>query len=197
MWSLVDKCPSFTRMVTEYHGFIFLVGRFNRFFYFLRIISVPWYSAVIRVKKLGYLCENLSTCKLTRIVTEHHGFLFLFLDSTAFLNFPKITFGPWYFAVTRVKKSSDICVKVCQLANSHGLLLSITDFIFLFVNLMAFLKYPKITFVPWYSAIIRVKKTRTSVWRSLRHGRTIFRLMCLCVRPSTCAASCVAYTSKP
>ena len=120
------------RQVSKFHAdghgvsrILFLVCRFNRFFYFLRIISVPWYSAVIRVKKLWHLCESLSTCKLTRIVIEHHGFLFLFLDSKAFLNFLKIIS------------------------------------------------------VPWYSAIIRVKKTRTSVWRSLRHGRTI-SVWCVC-----------------
>ena len=72
------------RQVSKFHAdghgvsrILFLVCRFNRFFYFLRIISVPWYSAVIRVKKLWHLCESLSTCKLTRIVAEHHGFLFL------------------------------------------------------------------------------------------------------------------------
>ena len=125
VWSLVDKCPSFTRMVTEYHGFIFLVGRFNRFFYFLRIISVPWYSAVIRVKKLWHLCESLSTCKLTRIVAEHHGFHFL----------------------------------VCQF---NGISQISQDYI--------------------CSVILRdypCEKTRTSVWRSLRHVRAICRLVCL------------------
>ena len=122
--------------------FFFLFVDSTAFLNFPKITFVPWYSAINRVKKLWHLCESLSTCKLTRIVIEHHGFLFLFLDSKAFLNFLKIIS------------------------------------------------------VPWYSAIIRVKKTRTSVWRSLRHGRTIFRLMCLCVRPSTCAASWVAYTSK-
>ena len=143
VWSLVDKCPSFTRMVTEYHGFIFLVGRFNRFFNCLMITSILWHSAVIRVKKLWHLCESLSTCKLTRIVAEHHGFLFL----------------------------------VCQF---NGISQFSQDYIF--------------------SVILRdypCEKTRTSVWKSLKHGRTVFRLMCLCVRPLTCAASCVAYTSKP
>ena len=50
VWSLIDKCPSFTRMVTEYHGFIFLVGRFNRFFNCLMITSILWHSADIRMK---------------------------------------------------------------------------------------------------------------------------------------------------
>ena len=120
------------RQVSKFHAdghgvsrILFLIFQFNRFFYFLRIISVPWYSAVIRVKKLWHLCESLSTCKLTRIVAEHHGFLFL----------------------------------VCQF---NGISQISQDYI--------------------CSVILRdypCEKTRTSVWRSLRHVRAICRLVCL------------------
>ena len=115
VWKNSDICVKACQLANS-HGlllsitdFFFLFVDLMAFLNFPKITFVPWYSAVIRVKKLGYLCENLSTCKLTRIVTEHHGFLFLFLDSTAFLDFSKITFVPWYSAVIRAKKLGHPC----------------------------------------------------------------------------------------
>ena len=122
------------------------------------IIPIPWHSADIRLKKLDIRVKPRR--QVSKFHADGHGvsrILFLVCRFNRFFYFLRIISVPWYSAVIRVKKL-DIRVKACQLANSHGLSLSITDFFFLFVDLMAFLNYPKITFVPWYSAIIRVKK---------------------------------------
>ena len=98
------------------------------------------------ITKKSTLLIQLSFLKLrilTRIVTEHHGFLFL----------------------------------ICRF---NGISQFSQDYIWS-VRLRG---YP-------------CEKTRHPCEKAHRNGRSIFRLMCLCVRPLTCAASWVAYTSKP
>ena len=71
------KLRILTRIVTEHHGFLFLVCRFNGISQFSQDYIC---SVILRgypCEKTRYPCESLSTCKLTRIVTDHHGFLFL------------------------------------------------------------------------------------------------------------------------
>ena len=159
------------------------------------IIPIPWHSADIRLKNSTSVWSLVDKCpSFTRMVTEYHGFCFLFVDSIDFSVFS----GLYLFRDTPrlfVWKNSDICVKACQLANSHGLLLSITDFFFIFVNLMAFLNYPKITFVPWYSAIIRVKKLGHPC-EDPSDTPCHLPFAVSTQPPWTCAAFCKAYTSK-
>ena len=114
------------RQVSKFHAdghgvsrILFLVCRFNRFFYFLRIISVPWYSAVIRVKKLWHLCESLSTCKLTRIVAEHHGFLFLVCQFNGISQLSQDYICSVILRDYPCEKDSDIRVKIPQTRPFH------------------------------------------------------------------------------
>ena len=83
------------------------------------------------ITKKSTLLIQLSFLKLrilTRIVTEHHGFLFLVCRFNGISQFSQDYICSVILRGYRCEKNSDICVKACQLANSHGLSLSITDF---------------------------------------------------------------------